>query len=192
MSVHHSDEPEAAGSTVPDGNLPIAVTYAALVLRRSLAPIVGALPLCLGLGGLGFLAAGGAAAPASAAAPARVPATVRGSLTLASRGDWSRTDGSGCEGAGLYGDVGEGTSVTVRDGFERVLLRTDLRAGRSAQSPSSAPGCRFRFELSGLKPASLYHLVIGPERNIVYQDDFTSADDRLRHGGLQFTIRSAA
>jgi hypothetical protein len=136
----------------------------------------------LAIAGLSVLAT---SAPAGAAT--RVPARIRGSLTFSSRTDWVRHGTKGCRGRALYGDVGGGTSVTVSDLTGRVLGRSSLASGRR-----TAAGCRFAFVLRKLPAAPLYHLVVGPARNIVYQDLFSPTDPRLEDHGLDFTIGSPA
>ena len=136
------------------------------------------------LGALGVLFLGSTADGATAAS--QVPPTVRGALTFASRHDWTRVSATGCRGRGLYGDVEGGTALTVSDGTGRVLLRTTLRPGHRSG------GCRFAFVLRKLPPSPLYHLVVGPARNIVFQDLFTPNDPRLEAQALDFTIRSSA
>ncbi len=126
----------------------------------------------------------GAAAGVRSASPPRV---VRGALTLTGRRDWTRTGRRTCDGTGLYGDVGSGTSVIVRDpATGRVLLKTGLRAG------VRDGGCRFAFVLRHLRSAPEYGIVIGPLTNIVYQDIVSSRDARLTKGGLEFVIGSPA
>jgi hypothetical protein len=116
-----------------------------------------------------------------------VPSRIHGSLTFTSRTDWARDGAKGCHGRGLYGDVERGTTVTVDTLTGRVLARTSLASGRQ-----SAAGCRFAFVLRKLPAAPLYHLVVGPARDIVYQDLFSPGDPRLRGHGLDFTIGSPA
>jgi hypothetical protein len=116
-----------------------------------------------------------------------VPATIRGSLTFTSRTDWARDGAKGCRGRGLYGDVEGGTTVTVSNLTDRVLVRTSLVSGRR-----TAAGCRFAFVLRRLPGSPSYHLVVGPEGNIVFQELFSPGDARLQRARLDFTIGSPA
>jgi hypothetical protein len=127
------------------------------------------------------------ATSAPAGAATSVPARIHGSLTFSSRTDWARDGAKGCHGRGLYGDVESGTTVTVSTLTDRVLVRTSLASGKR-----TAAGCRFTFVVRKLPAAPLYHLVVGPERNIVYQDLFSPTDPRLDGHGLDFTIGSPA
>jgi hypothetical protein len=128
-----------------------------------------------------------AAASAPAEAANRVPARIRGSLTFSSGAAWVRDGAKGCRGRGLYGDVEGGTDVTVSNLTGRVLTRSSLASGRRTRE-----GCRFAFVLRKLPAAPLYHLVVGPDRNIVYQDLFSPDDPRLDGQGLDFRIGSPA
>jgi len=130
----------------------------------------------------------GSQAPRAGAA--KMPRRLPGSLTLVNVEAWKRTGRHGCEGAGLYGDVERGTAVAVLDLSGHEYLRTELGAGRRVRGP--VPGCRFAFVLRRLPPAPLYHLVIGPEDNIVYQDLLTPNDARVTARRLEFVIGAPA
>ena len=115
-----------------------------------------------------------------AAVPHQPGTRVDGAVLLAGHELWTSAGGASA-GAGLYGDVGRGIRVLVRDDQDVIVARTTLRAGRK-----TGRGCRLAFAVT-LPKAEGYTFQIGP-RGAVYQSGFDDAGLKFENYRLEFVI----
>jgi hypothetical protein len=126
------------------------------------------------------LVVGGVSQTAAAATGTRV----RGTFALADRQFWIAGEARACAGTGLYGDVGEGTPVSVRDERGAVIAETTLGAGHSTYD-----ACVFDFTVE-LPPAHAYTIEVGvlADGGLVYRETWDAAGVEQLASNLVFGI----
>lgn len=106
------------------------------------------------------------------------PISISGTLTLHDDdSDWI-TGELGCRGEGGFSDIGEGASITIRDGTGKVIAVGNL--GRSVEDGGA---CVFRFQVDNVPEMDFYGIEISHRGVVNYSRDQVRGTVQITLGG---------
>lgn len=109
--------------------------------------------------------------------------TIKGDMTLIDSDRFRRYDvGDACSGSGGYGDIDEGTTVSVKD--QKGTLIGSGRLGPGKIEGSVLKTCVFPFEVTGVKDAQFFQVEVSRRGGLSYSKSEMEKNGWTVHASL--------
>lgn len=136
------------------------ITKVVLAIAAAVAVIAG--------GTFFALQAGDGEKEAKAAVTVPTSHTITGTMTLIDSSGW--TSGEECYGTGGYDDIGEGSSVTIRDGRDAIIATGSLGGGTGGEAylDDSTVSCNLSFSVADVPDVDFYQIEVSHRGALSY------------------------